>query len=101
MLERFKPLPHQVVRVSADSLYDSVEGVFLHMGTTKEDAAEGANTLTMTDLRGVETHGVSNMLRSYVESYTSGHLNPRPDFKLCVINHQWLQLMQTKDWQLF
>ena len=82
MLERFKPLPHQVVRVSADSLYDSVEGVFLHMGTTKEDAAEGANTLTMTDLRGVETHGVSNMLRSYVESYTSGHLNPRPDFKV-------------------
>jgi LDH2 family malate/lactate/ureidoglycolate dehydrogenase len=52
------------------------------MGTTKEDAAEGANTLTMTDLRGVETHGVSNMLRSYVESYTSGHLNPRPDFKV-------------------
>lgn len=82
MLERFKPLPHQVVRVSADSLYDSVEGVFLHMGTTKEDAAEGANTLTMTDLRGVETHGVSNMLRNYVESYTSGHLNPRPDFKV-------------------
>jgi len=34
-----------------------------------EDAAEGADVLTMTDLRGVETHGVSNMLRAYVRDY--------------------------------
>jgi LDH2 family malate/lactate/ureidoglycolate dehydrogenase len=30
----------------------------------------------MTDLRGVETHGVSNMLRVYVQDYQAGKLNP-------------------------
>jgi LDH2 family malate/lactate/ureidoglycolate dehydrogenase len=33
----------------------------------------------MTDLRGVETHGVSNMLRAYVAGFKSGQLNPRPE----------------------
>ena len=89
MLERFKPLPHQVVRVSADSLYDSVEGVFLHMGTTKEDAAEGANTLTMTDLRGVETHGVSNMLRNYVKAFRTGQRSFKYAQGLCRELYKW------------
>ena len=42
----------------------------------------GANTLTMTDLRGVETHGVSNMLRSYVQQYNEGSLNPQPNWRI-------------------
>ena len=46
------------------------------------DAALGAEILVATDLRGVETHGVSNMLRSYVQGYTQGDLNPRPDMRV-------------------
>jgi LDH2 family malate/lactate/ureidoglycolate dehydrogenase len=47
-----------------------------------EDAAEGADVLTMTDLRGVETHGVSNMLRAYVRDYQAGKLDPRPGWRI-------------------
>jgi len=38
--------------------------------------------LTMTDLRGVETHGVSNMLRAYVRDYKAGKLNPLPGWRI-------------------
>ena len=33
-------------------------------------------------MRGVETHGVSNMLRVYVELYNQGALNPRPNWRI-------------------
>ena len=51
--------------------------IFEKLGLTPEDAAEGADVLTMTDLRGVETHGVSNMLRAYVRDYKAGKLDPQ------------------------
>ena len=52
--------------------------IFEKLGVSPEDAAEGADVLTMTDLRGVETHGVSNMLRMYVRDYSAGKLDPKP-----------------------
>ncbi|MCH8205684.1 MAG: Ldh family oxidoreductase [Chloroflexi bacterium] len=82
MLERFKPLKKDQVRVPEESLRETVAAIFEEMGETPEAAAEGADVLVMTDLRGVETHGVSNMMRAYVEQYGSGHLNPRPDWRV-------------------
>ena len=82
MLERFKvPLEDQV-RVPHDSLRETVAAIFEKMGVVPEDAAEGADVLVTTDLRAVETHGVSNMLRSYVQGYNEGRLDPRPDWKI-------------------
>ena len=82
MLERFKvPLEDQV-RIDHEALRQTVAAVFEKMGCPPGDAAEGANTLVQTDLRGVETHGVSNMLRYYVEEFQSGKLNPAPDVKV-------------------
>ena len=49
------------------------------MGVASADAAEGADVLVMTDLRGVETHGVSDMLSTYVDQYSRGVLNPSPN----------------------
>ena len=60
----------------------TVAGVFEKMGVSEEDAAIGANTLTMTDLRGVETHGVSNILRAYVQQYNEGSLNSQPNWRI-------------------
>ncbi len=82
MLERFKVPQEDVVRVPHESLRETVTAIFEKMGTTPEDAAEGADVLVMTDLRGVETHGVSNMLRAYVQGYNGGSLDPRPDWKI-------------------
>jgi LDH2 family malate/lactate/ureidoglycolate dehydrogenase len=68
MLDRFKVPPADQVRVSEAALRQTVTMIFEKMGLTTEDAAIGADVLVMTDLRGVDTHGVSNMLRSYVQS---------------------------------
>ena len=47
-----------------------------------EGAETCADVLITNDMRGVETHGVSNMLRRYVADYQSGVLNARPDVKI-------------------
>ena len=82
MLERFKPKPEDSERVSVESLHEVVTAVFEKMNVSHEDAIEAADVLTMTDLRGVETHGVSNMLRAYINQYTSGQVNPKPDWRI-------------------
>ena len=82
MLERFKPRPGDTERVPVESLHEVVTAIFEKMGVSREDAEEGADVLIMTDLRGVETHGVSNMHRIYVEQYTSGQINSRPNWQI-------------------
>jgi L-2-hydroxycarboxylate dehydrogenase (NAD+) len=82
ILERFKVPAKDQVLVSEDALRRTVTQIFEKLGLTAEDAAEGADVLTMTDLRGVETHGVSNMLRAYVRDYKAGKLDPRPGWRL-------------------
>lgn len=82
MLERFKVPQKDEVRVPIESLQSVIQAIFEKMGVSESDAEEAAEVLSMTDLRGVETHGVSNMLRSYVSQYTSGQVNPRPDWRV-------------------
>ena len=82
ILDRFKVPPQDQVLVSEAALRQSVAQIFEKVGVTPEDAAEAADVLTMTDLRGVETHGVSNMLRVYVRDYKAGKLDPRPGFRV-------------------
>jgi L-2-hydroxycarboxylate dehydrogenase (NAD+) len=82
MLERFKVPEHDQVLVSESALRRTVAEIFEKLGVSPEDAAEGADVLTMTDLRGVETHGVSNMLRNYVRDYKAGKLDPRAGWRL-------------------
>ena len=82
MLDRFKVPKEDIIKVDHESLQETVTQIFEKMGVVPEDAKEGASVLVATDLRGVETHGVSNMLRSYVERYNAGDLNPRPAWKI-------------------
>jgi len=78
ILERFKVPAKDQVLVSEAALRRTVTEIFEKLGVSREDSAEAADVLTMTDLRGVETHGVSNMLRAYVRDYKAGKLNPSP-----------------------
>jgi L-2-hydroxycarboxylate dehydrogenase (NAD+) len=82
ILERFKVPAKDQVRVSEAALRFTVMQIFEKLGVSAEDAAEAADVLTMTDLRGVETHGVSNMLRLYVRDYKAGKLDPRPGWRV-------------------
>jgi L-2-hydroxycarboxylate dehydrogenase (NAD+) len=82
ILERFKVPEKDQVLVSDVEVRRAVTQIFEKLGLTPEDAAEGADVLTMTDLRGVETHGVSNMLRAYVRDYKAGKLDPKPGWRV-------------------
>jgi LDH2 family malate/lactate/ureidoglycolate dehydrogenase len=79
MLERFHVRPEDEVRVRHEDLRETVSAIFEAQGVPPEEAAEATDVLVTADLRGVETHGVSNMLRSYVASYRDGSMNPRPN----------------------
>jgi len=82
VLERFH-VPHDIeVRVQVQDLSDTVTGIFEKMGLSKADAKQSADGLVYADVRGIETHGVSNMLRSYVVGYGKGAINPRPNVKV-------------------
>src|SRR5438094_2555842 len=82
ILERFKVPVKDQVFVSEAALRRTVTQIFEKLGLTPEDAAEGADVLTMPDLRGGETHGVSNMLRAYVRDYKAGKLDSRSGWRI-------------------
>ena len=82
MLDRFKVPKEDQIRISQDSLRASVTAIFKKMGLESEDAANGADVLVTADLRGIETHGVSNKMADYVRMYTSNEINPRPEWRI-------------------
>lgn len=51
-------------------------------GLPTPDAELAADVLAAADLRGVESHGVSNMLRVYLEDLAAGRINPRPEWRV-------------------
>jgi len=82
VLEQFRVSREEAVFVRADHLRITVASIFEKMGVAPDDARLGADVLVLADLRGVDTHGVSNMLRSYVNGYQIGEINPRPDWRI-------------------
>ena len=82
LLEQFKVGHEAAVMADGMALRETVAGVFACMGVPPDDAALAADVLVLADLRGVDSHGVSNMLRSYVAGYQEGSINPRPDWRV-------------------
>ncbi len=82
MLKEFKVREEDAVRVKEGPLRATVTAIFEKMGVPPEDAAIAADVIVTADIRGVDSHGVSNMLRSYVAGYTNGNLNPRPNWRI-------------------
>ena len=82
MLQQFRVNLDEAVFVQGDDLKAAVAGIFEKMGVDAADAQLAADVLVLADLRGVDTHGVSNMLEGYVAGYQNGNLNPRPQWKI-------------------
>ena len=82
MLQQFRVDLDDAVFVQGDALKSTVAPIFEKMGVPADDAQLAADVLVQADLRGVDTHGVSNMLRSYITGYQNGSINPRPDWKV-------------------
>ena len=81
MLERFKVPDDIAVRVPPATMRKAVEDIFATLGMSGEDAAKCADPLIYADVRGIDSHGVSNMMRPYVAGLKGGHINPRPVMK--------------------
>ncbi len=72
--------PH--LRVDDGELRRTVEAILEASGFPSEHATLASDVLVAADVRGVDTHGVSNMLRRYLTWTEAGHLNPRPRMRL-------------------
>ena len=82
MLEQFKTKEEEAIRVPEASLRSTVTAIFGKLNVPAEDAQLAADVLVAADLRGVDSHGVSNMLRIYVAGYAAGEINPRPNWHI-------------------
>jgi L-2-hydroxycarboxylate dehydrogenase (NAD+) len=80
MLERFKVPVEDRVYVPVEQMRLATEQIFRAIGLREDDAVLATDVLISNDLQGIESHGVSNMLRSYLDRYRAGDLNPTPDF---------------------
>ena len=82
MLDHFHvPIEDQVL-VNREDLHRVTAHIFSVMGLSEEDANLAADGLVTADIRGCETHGVSNMLRVYKKQYEDGNINPQPRWKI-------------------
>ena len=81
MLERFKVPEDIAVRVPAATMRQAVEAIFVALGMSATDAAKCADVLIYADVRGIDSHGVSNMMRAYVAGLKGGYINPTPTMK--------------------
>ncbi len=82
MLERFKVPARDAVYVREANLRRVVTAMFEKVGVPPEDARLATDCLVVADLRGVETHGVSNTLRHYIQNYQQKKLNPTPKWRV-------------------
>ncbi len=82
MLERFKVPKQDRVYVQQDRIRQATHDIFRHVGVDEQGAKASTDVLIVNDLRGVESHGVSNGLRRYVSEYNAGTLNGAPSFDI-------------------
>lgn len=82
MLDRFKVPEDIAVRTAPENMQNTVENLFAKLGMPESDAKQAAEVLIYADVRGIDSHGVSNMVRAYVAGFQSGALNPKPQSKI-------------------
>ncbi len=78
MLKHFLVPEADQVLVSEAAARAGMQALFERMGMAAEDAALCADVLVTSDLRGCESHGISNMVRRYLAMYADGTLNATP-----------------------
>jgi LDH2 family malate/lactate/ureidoglycolate dehydrogenase len=78
----FKVPEDLAVRVAPEAMHRLVVELFVALGMPPADAGRCADTLLYADVRGIDSHGVSNMFPSYVAGLRSGTINPAPQWKV-------------------
>ena len=70
------------IRFPAPKLRAWTEQVFQKIGVSKDDAALLTDSLIEANLRGVDTHGITRMLCTYVKRMQVGVVNPKTELKV-------------------
>jgi L-2-hydroxycarboxylate dehydrogenase (NAD+) len=70
------------IRLRADALRAFTSELFQRLGLPADDAAIASDVLVRADLRGVETHGIRNLQKNYVDHFRAGRANPRPQIRV-------------------
>lgn len=78
MLDRFKVPEEIAVRVDQGVMREATEGIFKAFEMSDAHAQAAADVLIYADTRGIDSHGVSNMMRAYVAGFRAGQINPKP-----------------------
>jgi LDH2 family malate/lactate/ureidoglycolate dehydrogenase len=91
VLPRFVIPEDQQVIVPEAAMRGAVRSMFEAVGMPSSEAAECTDVLIVSDLRGNDSHGVSNMLRMYMENFIKAKAgldahrygsNPQPKFQI-------------------
>jgi LDH2 family malate/lactate/ureidoglycolate dehydrogenase len=82
MLERFHIPEDDEIRVNPEKLREISEQIFMKCGMNLANSRIATDVLLQADIRGVDTHGVSNMLRNYVMYLTEGSAKANPLWKI-------------------
>ena len=82
MLKSFTIPEEDMLLAQEADLHRTVSAIFQKLNVPQADAYVGASVLVSADLRGIDSHGVSNQLRKYVADYNGGLLNPRPNVRI-------------------
>lgn len=82
MLEQFHVSESEEVRVEPDAMRQTVHDIFTALGMPEDHARTSTDVLLYADTRGIDSHGVSNMLRVYVEQIRDGRTNLNPQWKI-------------------
>jgi LDH2 family malate/lactate/ureidoglycolate dehydrogenase len=67
--------------VTESNLRSFTENVFLAMGCSNEHAKLAADVLLLSDLRGIDSHGVAR-LTGYVRLWEKERINPKPNIQI-------------------
>lgn len=80
MVDNRFTVPDEVaIRVPEADMRLTVEQIFGAVGLSPDDATQAADTLLYADLRGIDSHGVSNMFPVYLHWFDQGFINPTPE----------------------
>jgi len=82
MLKQFQVPRDSGTRVSHMSLLETTKAMLAKAGISSDDAQIAADVLVRADLRGVDSHGVSDMLPSYLDELKNGVINPQPKLEV-------------------
>ena len=79
MLEHSHVPPEDEFRIIPDALNRTVTDIFLKMGMDTSDAEMASDVLVSADVRGVDIHRVSNILRRYAEMFNGKFVSLTPE----------------------